>query len=139
MAQGFTVEEFEVLKKWSGWANSGPVSHRHSQEHNSVEIEHEVESDDQLGSTAKSDNKAGVGGEVSSENIVSETTSVVPVVRPADITAEEMRALGWKVKRIIDQGRVEFINAQYCMQGRQVRYCDRELSPECVMIVATES
>ncbi len=62
----------------------------------------------------------------------------VQVIRPTNITSEQMQILGWKVKRIIDQGRVEYINKYYKMTAKQVRYCERRLSPECVLLVATQ-
>ena len=161
LSQGFTSEEFEVLKKWSGWANTGAGSHRHSSTAGVA-----VEDDDQQEEEERKQNE-GLEGQVQvpntqpikdissstdkdSNNIIATPSptpapapaaaavAVTSVVRPAGISADDMKALGWKVKRILDQGRVEFINSQYSMRARQVRYCDRELSPECVMIVATE-
>jgi hypothetical protein len=60
------------------------------------------------------------------------------VIRPVNISSEQMQQLGWRVKRVLDQGRVEYINTQYHMRAKQVRYCERRLSPECVLLVATQ-
>ena len=56
--------------------------------------------------------------------------------RPSNITYSEMSNVGKMVKRIFDQGRVEYLR-DLGLRGFQTRYCDANLSPECVMIIAT--
>jgi Methyltransferase TRM13 len=56
--------------------------------------------------------------------------------RPTGITYSEMSNVGKMVKRILDQGRVEYLR-DLGLCGFQTRYCDSDLSPECVMILAT--
>ena len=102
---------------------------------------------DDLGATVGNNVKdvssgtADVAGD-EEENTATENQHAAPrdvqVIRPTNITSEQMQVLGWKVKRIIDQGRVEYINTQYRMNAKQVRYCARRLSPECVLLVATQ-
>jgi hypothetical protein len=60
------------------------------------------------------------------------------VIRPSNITYEEMAAAGLMAKRILDQGRVEFLR-EMGLNARQLQYCDPELSPECMLILATRS
>lgn len=125
LAQGFTVGEFEVLKKWSGWANSGSI--QRTTEHQSS-----AGADEEHSSTTAVE----INNHIDPSTLSS--TREPAVMRPTGITFNEMKELGWQVKRIIDQGRVEYLNSTYNMQARQLRYCTRELSPECVMIIATQ-
>lgn len=157
LSQGFTVGEFEVLKKWSGWANMGQQGghYRHGDggEGGDVGDGEGQEGGGQAtelveGVTAEANAAADAGADAANDTTTQNSTSgnhrsvlrtaPVPVIRPSGITPEEMRSLGWKVKRILDEGRVQFIRSGYNMTARQVRYCARALSPECVMIVAQQ-
>ena len=117
--QGFTAAEFEVLKKWSGWATS-VANNSHNE---GADASHQAHNSDTARAPLTTQVPPGA------------TTSVI---RPANISTCDMQQLGWKTKRIFDQGRVNYINSQFCMLGKQVKYCDRILSPECVLIVASE-
>ena len=56
-------------------------------------------------------------------------------VRPSKIDSQEMASVGYMIKRIFDQGRIEFLKRlQY--KARQIKYCDKKLTPECVIIIA---
>lgn len=165
LAQGFTQAEFEVLKKWSGWANSVNLNLNTSAtaggavtgDESSIALPEDNVADAGIGAGAGAvegvNNKANVN--VSAQDLTEQQqeqrNSVeveegndhqaplsAQVVRPENITPTEMQLLGWQVKRIFDHGRVEYINKYYRMSARQIRYCERHLSPECVMIVATE-
>ena len=57
------------------------------------------------------------------------------IMRPHNIQYREMAKTGKMVKRIFDQGRVEFLR-KFGLIARQINYCDSVLSPECVMIMA---
>jgi hypothetical protein len=63
---------------------------------------------------------------------------VKSVIRPADITYEQMAAAGLMAKRVLDQGRVQYLRA-LGLTVRQVQYCSPDLSPECMLILATRS
>jgi tRNA:m4X modification enzyme len=125
LSQGFTEAEFDVLRKWSGWANSG-TSHRGDST---------VEED---GGEVRDEETPVSGARKSAATAPGTTNAPTSVIRPTNITPDEMKAIGWKVKRIIDQGRVEFLRGGFGLAARQLKYCANELSPECVMIVAAE-
>jgi hypothetical protein len=151
-----------VLKKWSGWANMGDKGghNRHTaeeddgavdsvgagdnvavQSHTTAGTVDKVVSDSLGGTDSIADTKVSHGTQPSAMALDTQAARqplTATVIRPAGITPDAMRALGWRVKRILDEGRVQYIRSQYCMSARQVRYCARELSPECVMIVATQ-
>lgn len=55
--------------------------------------------------------------------------------RPTNITYASMAETGKKVKRILDQGRVKFLQ-NLGLRASQIKYCHPSLSPECIMIVA---
>ena len=59
----------------------------------------------------------------------------VTTQRPSGMTSRQMGKTGLKVKRLLDQGRVEFLRAQG-LEAYQVQYCSPVLSPECYMIIA---
>ena len=61
---------------------------------------------------------------------------VTVAVRPANITYDDMSRVGKMVKRILDQGRVEYLRTMD-LHANQTQYCQSSLSPECVMIIAT--
>ena len=56
--------------------------------------------------------------------------------RPTNITYANMAETGKKVKRILDQGRVKFLQ-NLGLRASQIKYCHPSLSPECIMIVAS--
>lgn len=125
LSQGFTEREFEILKKWSGWSTNTVSSSAGGAE--SAEASTSADSTVTLDSTPTTDTEP--------QHDVPLNTQVI---RPTGITSAQMQTLGWRVKRVIDQGRVEYINEQYNMHAKQVRYCERRLSPECVLLVATQ-
>jgi hypothetical protein len=150
-----------VLKKWSGWANMGDKGghNRHTaeeegaqdsvgagdsvavQSHTTGGTDVKIVSDSVDATNSTADTNASHNTQPSATSLDAQAAAqphTATVIRPAGITPDAMRALGWRVKRILDEGRVQYIRSQYCMSARQVRYCARELSPECVMIVATQ-
>lgn len=66
----------------------------------------------------------------------SSSVAAAGAVRPAGLTPEQMSAVGLKVKRVLDQGRVLYLRG-LGLQAHQVQYCSPGLSPECYMILAT--
>jgi len=59
------------------------------------------------------------------------------IPRPQNLSYEEMAQIGWKIKRIFDFGRVEYMKNTYCFNAKQLQYCTTDLSPENVLLVAT--
>ena len=59
------------------------------------------------------------------------------VIRPTSITYSDMATTGKMIKRIFDQGRVEYCRS-YNLNSKQIRYCDEHFSPENIMIIATK-
>lgn len=144
LAQGFTAAEFEVLKKWSGWANSVNLNITASLQQQTSAGKNDIKGVDDREDLSTQETNQQVDNQ--DDNLDEEQAEVSAhqaplcpqVMRPANITPPEMQLLGWQVKRIFDHGRVEYINRYYNMSARQIRYCDRILSPECVMLLARE-
>lgn len=129
LSQGFTESEFEILKKWSGWST------------NTVAVNNSNSAAKSASDTTTAATSTTTNADSTNTNTAT-TEHAAPlnpqVIRPAHITSAEMQTLGFRVKRIIDQGRAEYINAHYTMRAKQVRYCERRLPPECVLLVATQ-
>jgi len=147
LSQGFTAGEFEILKKWSGWStNTVNAANTVSTSSTTADVSGNLGATVETGVADTSGGATDVAGDVAGDegedNTATENQHAAPrdvqVIRPTNITSEQMQILGWKVKRIIDQGRVEYIKKQYRMSAKQVRYCARRLSPECVLLVATQ-
>lgn len=137
LSQGFTAGEFEILKKWSGWSTNTVNTANNANTSTTTAVSNNVN-----GSISDAADVGSVAVGDEEESATAENQHAAPrdvqVIRPTNITSEQMQILGWKVKRIIDQGRVEYIKKQYRMSAKQVRYCARRLSPECVLLVATQ-
>ena len=56
--------------------------------------------------------------------------------RPKNITREEMKSTGIKIKRILDFGRIEFVKNVVKINIDLVKYCDDSLSPECMLLLS---
>ena len=50
-----------------------------------------------------------------------------------------MALYGWMIKRIFDHGRLEYLRNVYQLQAKQVQYCETELSPENIMLIAAST
>jgi tRNA:m4X modification enzyme len=123
---GFTSHEFKVMTHWSGWAHTVGNGVRLAKEGDkrptepspAAEGEESVEQDDK------------------NEHSIPATDLGHPSHRPRGLSYEDMSRVGKMVKRILDHGRVLYLRAMgfaVC----QRRYCDKELSPECYLILAT--
>ena len=122
--QGFTSSDFDILVKWSAWAHT-LSGYR----------------------TASSDQQSSIMGDHNNndeiEKSLSEELAVVhDVPLPSSalsqglgLTYEELGNLGRMTKRVLDEGRVHYLK-NLNMDVQQVNYCDKELSPENVLIVA---
>ncbi|RYG62690.1 hypothetical protein EON64_17410, partial [archaeon] len=58
--------------------------------------------------------------------------------KPSWISDEMMPAIGKQIKRVLDYGRVMYMRQQLGMQVKYVQYCDDSLSPESMLIVASD-
>ncbi len=59
--------------------------------------------------------------------------------RPLGLDPDSMKNYGVKVKRILDYGRVYYLQRELLFKTvKIVKYCEEELSPECMMILARE-
>lgn len=142
---GVTSAEFDVMKHWSGWAHT-------------LRIAANATSDRLTSDRVLDGEKSGVS--VASAAISNSTENVLvgklddddeddcddqhavivssKVPRPEGLSYAEMSEIGKMVKRVIDQGRVEYLRS-FGISARQVQYCDPSLSPECFMIVSTRN
>jgi tRNA:m4X modification enzyme len=136
IAQGFTSAEFELMTHWSGWAHTIKAGLRLPQkrpaESRDAAAEGEISSivDDSSKAAEAEGENAVEANEHSVGNI---ENSRVP--RPA-LSYADMSAVGKMVKRVLDEGRVQYLN-RLGLRAVQRRYCDPELSPECYLILAT--
>ncbi len=70
-------------------------------------------------------------------SVPTSATLQVPSDRPNGLTHDEMACVGWKIKRIFDMGRVDFIRQVLQLTAQQMKYCDEALSPENMLIIAS--
>jgi tRNA:m4X modification enzyme len=116
---GFNADEFEIIAAWTGWQS----------------ICRTCESRQPKTSSSKED--APLAHEADNSEDHSNALEAVPVVRPKDISSDEMVQIGSMSKRLIDQGRVQYL-LQNGYQACQQQYCNPDYSPECFMIIATK-
>jgi tRNA:m4X modification enzyme len=117
-----TSKEFELLRKWSGWAH---LDRTISSRRKPKELK-----DDNKNEQVIEDKHDDIDEEHNSDNAVS--------VRPTCLSEEEMPIIGKKVKRILDYGRVLYLRNTLNMKVKYVQYCDATLSPECMLILASD-
>ncbi len=109
---GFTQKDFVYLKKWSGWAH--------------------------LDRTAAHRRGSGQQMEVAGDDIDEHKIPAHVARRPDCIAKESMPQLGKKVKRVLDYGRVCYLREVLGMEVKYFAYCDEKLSPECMLILASD-
>ena len=114
-SHGFTRGDFEVMKYWSGW--------------NSIKTEYKKRSNP----ATNNDNDNQNDDENDDHN--DDHNPPTNTVRPSNIDREEMANIGYMIKRVFDQGRIEFLKT-IGYNARQLKYCDKKLTPECVIIIA---
>ena len=117
-SKGFTEREFNVMKQWSGWAHTiKPTG---------------------VSATAADAPIAKAGDDEDNEAFCCEHSAPVSAstIRPHNLSLQDLPAVGKMVKRIFDQGRVEYLR-QLGLTAHQLQYCEPSLSPECFMILAT--
>jgi len=129
---GFTCQEFDVMKLWSSWAfalGSTRVAASNTTDTDTAaqatlgekaseqEQEQEQEQEHQLPASLSSS-----------------------VVRPTNLTREQMANCGHVIKRLFDHGRVLYVRQALGLGNcRVVQYCHAKDSPECYLLLASDS
>lgn len=131
-SQGLSRHDFEQMKSWSGWATS------HAR--NETGAESDDSSSEEVESAESSDNKKNYQAtrESAFANCAQGSNRGVQHSPAAELALShsEMSEVGWQCKRIIDYGRIQYIEKVLGMSVRYTKYCERELSPECMVILA---
>jgi tRNA:m4X modification enzyme len=144
---GFTSAEFEVMKHWSGWAHTLRIGANASSDRLTSD---RVSPDGGETTDAVSGGASSIGNAPTAdgpspdldgddEDDGGDEHAVIissKIPRPEGLSYTEMSEIGKMVKRVIDQGRVEYLRS-FGISAHQVKYCDPSLSPECFMIVST--
>jgi tRNA:m4X modification enzyme len=128
---GFTSQEFKVMTHWSGWAHTVGNGVRVAKEGAKAPTAEPSSAAATVGEDPRSADE-----EDNNEHSLPAVEVSQPSHRPRGLSYEEMSQVGKMVKRILDHGRVLYLRAMgftVC----QRRYCDKELSPECYLILAT--
>jgi len=125
------------MKSWSGWAHT---SRRPTQD--SVTIEPpltvvDTKPTEEVISTEERKPVDGNNDDDDDEEHGNEHTSL-GAKRPAGISSAEMSSVGWMVKRIFDAGRIQYLREYMGFNAHQTIYCAETLSPENVLILATQ-
>lgn len=138
-------QEFGLMKIWSSWAHTLTKKIRTAEnllDHGVTAAERADGIKDETPIVAVDEKKQEEQGDLNDDDEEEEggghkvdETMASSVPRPHGISLKEMSLIGCMVKRIIDQGRVAYLQA-LGMNAHQRRYCDRTLSPECYMIIA---
>lgn len=132
------------MKSWSGWAHtfraprddSVIVSTLHLTD-NIVQEKNDVETSAVLAGDEKVDDK-NIDGNEEERGTEHGTSVVAGSRRPVGISVPEMSSVGWMVKRIFDAGRVHYLRQQMGLIAHQTVYCAGSLSPENVMLLASQ-
>lgn len=122
---GFDISpsEFDILKSWTGWASLDRTADLRKPRHTTTEGESNA-----LPETNEKDEQPEHELPVNND-----------VFRPSSVCYEDMHVIGKKVKRVLDYGRVLYLQQELHMNAELVQYCSPVLSPECFMIVAYEN
>jgi len=138
---GFTKEEFNLLKHWSGWCTglqalwSGVDSARRG---STAKAESDSVGPSEKRRRVEEQGEGGDEGKGALE--IEERNEHGPVPkgdfpRPTGISSEAMAKVGFLTKRVLDQGRCQALK-EMGLQAKQVQYCTPHESPECYVIVA---
>jgi hypothetical protein len=138
------MEEFNIMKIWSGWAHTLRTGHHRQKSTDPVimdDNQQDNHDNNEKLSGQRTDDPSNLSDEADcNDNHHTTVTSKLETQstpRPVNISYEEMSDIGLKVKRLFDYGRIEYMKRCYLFQAEQIQYCDPILSPECVMIIGT--
>jgi len=164
LTQGLTSAEFNIMKLWSGWAHTLRTTETRRKNENTEKMEKNEEfkiNENEKNEKNENNDFSGeninindIGNYESHKNNENENEKnennendkieahTLPkelnsVIRPKNIDYVTMAKTGKMVKRIIDQGRVEYLR-NIGLKTKQLKYCDELYSPECVMIIGTK-
>ena len=142
---GFTKEEFNLLKHWSGWSTGlqalwsgvnstkrgGPIrNHKDEDSAGLLRKRQRIGLEQTEGDDEDEDETLET-----QENNEHGPAPRGDFPRPSNITTQAMARAGYITKRVLDQGRCEALQAAG-LRARQVQYCAPHESPECFVIVA---
>jgi len=122
-------KEFELLKHWSGWATlERMVTKNDNNNTDSAVMQNTTTSDETTTSSSNTNNPSEHTAPPMSEQY-----------RPSSLDALTMKEYGKKVKRILDYGRLHYVQKELQVTTiSMVQYCSEELSPECIMLLAKD-
>ena len=117
VSSGFSRSEFNVLRLWSSWAfalGSTRVS-------DGIDTQEQDQDQDQ---------------DQDQEKEHQAPTLPQSVARPSGMTREAMAECGFKIKRLLDYGRLRYAREKLGLSTcRVVQYCNHSESPECYLLV----
>lgn len=120
MECSITRDEFEIIKFWSGWANL-PTDGTSSADSCKTD----------------SDPVKDTSTEANTDHACVALKNDIP--RPVGLSQDAMKVYGKKIKRILDYGRVLYLQGEVGFNHvNMVKYCDDKLSPECMLIIASD-
>ena len=124
IAQGFSPEEFNVMRSWSGWASMSAANRADSEvkEHPSGSEARDNQSFEEISEHA---------------DTAHAPDKVLPtVIRPNNISKEQMLIVGCRVKCILDYGRCQYMKEMLgCTEAVYTEYCSSSLTPECRLLI----
>jgi tRNA:m4X modification enzyme len=123
---GFTSEEYNIMKQWSGWAHTLKECDNCG---NSMSSQSAATSATSTLTEEPGTNDDEEDGETHDLSMLNN------VARPNNLTLSEMSVIGKMIKRIFDHGRIVHLHS-LGFRAYQIKYCDPSLSPECYMILA---
>ena len=146
-SQGFSADEFPTLRSWSSWFSgdpSRPTVNRLNSEKKVKVTSTEAPMDRSMEDGANRDVLSVCeGNEDASEEHDSSAqdlhdSSPPPQVSSATtpLSKAEMAVLGMKIKRILDYGRILFIQNKLHLDAEVIEYCSTTLSPENYAIIS---
>jgi tRNA:m4X modification enzyme len=116
--ENFTKAEFNIMKLWCGWAHTLRTCFLRRKDLDNM-----------------TDEKAENEDENATAEHEVDATKITSVVRPEGVTYEGMSLTGLMCKRILDEGRVQYLRNVYRFEAHQQQFCSPVLSPECVAII----
>eukprot|EP01035_Chromulina_nebulosa_P019004 gene19004-24822_t len=145
-SHGIDSNDFKIIISWSGWATLDRVTDERLPKPLVNELE--IQLDEQIvkqgnekldkQSVEKLDNQIDDKVDDKIDETVDHKIYNHEIKRPSSLNASEMREIGFMCKRIIDHGRIEYLQT-IGITSQQVRYCDESLSPECYLIIGQDT
>jgi tRNA:m4X modification enzyme len=128
-------EEFNTMKFWSGWATLDVETLRRRKEVTEHKQTSEVKEEDKA--TKEGEEEEEEEEEIEHNLPSSELNKYKEIIEKL-LTYEEMVVFGGKIKRILDYGRMLFLERNLNLSSKLEQYCEESFSPECFMLIAIE-